>query len=387
MRVTWPWLSLLALPLIAAPGAAFDGLTAGPGGTLLRHGQPYRAFGVNYYSGLNRALLAGPEDTSYEAGLAVLADHQIPFARCSATPYWPNEWQLYQRDPDEYFRRFDRFVAAAERHHVGLILSLFWHQATVSDLCGEPRGAWGDPASLTTAFVQHYTREVVSRYVNSPAIWAWEVGNEFNLSANLPNRAGHRPPVVPGRGTPTRRSEADDVTTAILQQSLRTVAETIRSLDPDRLISSGHAVLRPSAFHQARDNAWTRDSRAEHQEMLAAFHPDPLDLLSVHLYDIEPGQYFADEPLDTAGLLDALCDMSAALGKPLLVGEFGAHGEHAAEETRALLEILGASRVPLAAVWVFDRGPHDPFNITADNDLAWVLDRLRDLNQQVQATG
>ena len=41
-----------------------------------------------------------------------------------------------------------------------------------------------------------YIREVVSRYVNSPAIWGWEFGNEYNLPADLPNAADHRPPIV-----------------------------------------------------------------------------------------------------------------------------------------------------------------------------------------------
>lgn len=357
------------------------GLTAGPNGTVLHEGQPFRGIGVNYFSAVYRAVLPGEEDTTYDAGFGVLAAKGVPFARVSAVPFWPNQWQLYRESKDEYFARFDRVIASAERHNIGLILSLFWHQSAISDLCDEPRGAWGDPDSKTIAFAQQYTREVVGRYVTSRAVWAWEFGNEFNLPADLPNRAEHRPPIWPNLGTRTARTEADDVTTATVVNALTTIGQTIREIDGQRLISSGHSALRPSSFHQERDNTWTRDSLAEHREMMAKYHPDPIDMLSVHVYGIEPGQYFADQPMDLAGVLEVWSALSAELGKPLLIGEFGAHGEGAAEKVRELLDVITASKAPLAAVWVYDRGEHDQFNITRDNERAWILERIGELNK------
>ena len=55
------------------------------------------------------------------------------------------------------------------------------------DLVGEPRNQWGNPQSKTRQFMRTYIREVVSRYVNSPAIWGWEFGNEYNLSLDTPD--------------------------------------------------------------------------------------------------------------------------------------------------------------------------------------------------------
>lgn len=377
-------LPLLCLAAVRGDEAFPPGLTPGPGGTVLHEGQPIRAIGVNYFSAINRALVPGEENTSYDAGFQVLAAHGIPFARVAAVPFWPRDWQLYQQDKAEYFARYDRVIAAAEKHQIGLILSLFWHPAAISDLCDEPQGAWGNPESKTIAFATQYVREVVGRYVKSPAIWAWEFGNEFNLGCNLPNRTEHRPRILPHLGTRTERSEADDITTPLLVSALTAIGEAIREIDGLRLISSGHSVLRPSCFHQERDNSWTRDTLAEHREMLLKYHPDPIDMLSVHLYDIKPGQYFADQPLDLAGVLDTWCRLSAELGKPLLVGEFGAHGEGAAEAVRGLLDTIAASKVPLAAIWVYDRGAHDEFNITGDNERSWILDRLGELNRQFQ---
>ena len=64
-------------------------------------------------------------------------------------------------------------VRVAEKHQLGLIPSLFWHQATVSDLVNEPLDQWGNPSSRTIEFMRGYTREVVTRLKDSPAIWAW----------------------------------------------------------------------------------------------------------------------------------------------------------------------------------------------------------------------
>ena len=378
---------LLGLALLSLTATAFadqdfpPGLTAGPHGTVLHEGQPFRGIGVNYFSAINRTVGPGDENTSYDAGFAVLEAKGIPFARVAAVPFWPSEWKLYVTDKDEYFARYDRVIASAETHHVGLILSLFWMPSAVSDLVDEPQGAWGDPDSLTIAFAKQYTKEVVSRYLTSPAIWAWEFGNEFNLGCNLPNRDQHRPRVIERLGTRTERSEADDITTPILVSAMKTIGQTIREIDGLRLISSGHSRLRPSCFHQERDNSWSRDSVAEHQEMLTKYHPDPLDLLSMHLYDVETGDYFTDQPVDVAGLLDTWCQMSQELNKPLFIGEFGAHGEGSAEKVKELLKLIAASRVPLAAVWVYDRGPQDQFNITGDNERSWILDRIGELNR------
>ena len=58
----------------------------------------------------------------------------------------------------------------------------------VPDLVGESCNQWGNPESKTRQFMRTYVREVVSRYVNSPAIWGWEFGSEYNLSLDNPDR-------------------------------------------------------------------------------------------------------------------------------------------------------------------------------------------------------
>ena len=63
-----------------------------------------------------------------------------------------------------------------------------------------------------------YAREVVSRYVNSPAIWGWEFGSEYNLSVDMPDAWRNGPPVNPSLGRTRSRGPDDTLTTEILLQ-------------------------------------------------------------------------------------------------------------------------------------------------------------------------
>ena len=116
------------------------GLTAGPEGTVLKEGKPFRGIGVNYFDCFLRTLSRG-DDRSYEQGFATLESRGILFARFCASGFWPKDMGLYQSNRTEYFRRMDSVVASARKHHVGLIPSLFWLYSCVPDLVGEPMEA------------------------------------------------------------------------------------------------------------------------------------------------------------------------------------------------------------------------------------------------------
>jgi hypothetical protein len=175
----------------------------------------------------------------------------------------------------------DAIVAEAERLKIGLIPSLFWFYPTVPDLVGENMDGLGNSQSRSMEFIREYTRQMARRYRESPALWAWELGNEYNLSADLPNAAEHRPAIAPDLGTPPSRSEADDLSSA----------EAVREVDPRRAIFAGHAAPRPSAWHNTRSGTWERDTAEQCFEILARDHPDPIDALSIHLYPDASGIY------------------------------------------------------------------------------------------------
>jgi hypothetical protein len=334
-------------------------IVVGTNGAILKDGKAWRGFGINYFSAFNR-LIANGDDTSSFAGLEVLAKHKIPFIRFAGCAYWPIEWSLYRTNKVEYFRRMDRFVAEAHKRNIGLIPSLLWYDACIPDVVGEPRNQWGNPQSKTIAFMRQYVSEVVGRYLHEPAIWAWELGNEYSLGADLPNAAENRPGVYPNLGTAASRSAADDLTHEMVVTASAEFAKAVRALDPKRPITTGHSLPRAAAEHLRREKKWTQDSPEEFERNLLEATPSPCDLISVHLYPFDKGRFNAK---DTPYAQTMQFCMAAARrgGKALFVGEFGAPdspqegGPEAAR--KQLMEMIGAietSGVPLAALWNFD---------------------------------
>ena len=365
------WIGTL-LPAVAAPV-----LVADSAGELRLGAAAYHGIGVNYYDAFTRTLGPGTP-TNYDAGFRELAARKIPFARFSAGGYWPRDWGLYQTNRVEYFTRLDGVIKSAERHGVGLIPSLFWNMSTVPDLVGEPCNCWGDTNSRTIAFMREYTREMVTRYAASPAIWGWEFGNEYNLVADLPNAAKHRPPVQPDLGTPAQRTTADDLTHAAMRVALREFAREVRRHDVDRIIISGNATPRPSAWHQANEKSWHTDTPEQFAEMLAADNPSPVNTLCVRGYDLAT---------DIGRLPQAMAE-ARATKKPLFVGEFGAPGADTGASRAIFNTILSAietNHIPLSALWVFDfEGQAKDWNVNATNRRSWQLDAIQQANKRLR---
>jgi hypothetical protein len=141
-KAAWSALGLLCLSafLPLADAASPLGLSV-QDGVLIRNGREFRAMGMNYYTCLTDTI-QNAEDPEFVEGFRILKqDYQIPFIRFMAGPYAHTGWKLYVEDPQEYFRRFDLLIAAAEDEGLGLIPSLFWYVATLPDLAGEPLSA------------------------------------------------------------------------------------------------------------------------------------------------------------------------------------------------------------------------------------------------------
>ncbi|GGD88967.1 FIMAH domain-containing protein [Paenibacillus nasutitermitis] len=360
------------------------GLQVNDDGMLMKDGIPYRGIGVNYYSGFVRTLEdPANSDTSYRDGFQVLGEHHIPFARFSVAPYYPSQWQLYKEDKEKYFEILDDFVHSAEQNHVGLIPSFFWTSFSVADMVGEPINRWGSLDSEVQQFMKQYVSEVVSRYKDSPAIWGWEFGNEYNLSSDLPNASEWRPPVIPELGTPTFRTADDELTHAMIRSAFTVFATEVRKYDPDRIIISGNSLPRSSEWHQEQYLSWDQDTEQQFADMLNKDNPDPMDTISVHIYDMQEQRFSRTVPVEE--LLGKLMQISTEANKPLFVGEFGTSEsighEPARQNFERLITAVHDAGVPFAAVWVFDL-PNQPENtITDTNAKAYQLDRIREVNE------
>ena len=356
-------------------------------GILQKDGQPYVGIGANYFSLFSR-LLQHPQDPSSFTNLAALARARVPFVRFMCGGFWPSEQRLYLTNREAFLQRLDTVVRCAETNGVGLIPSLFWYLPTVPDLVGEPMDQYGNPESKTIALIRRYTQDIVQRYQDSPALWGWEFGNEYDLDCDLPNASQHRPPVVPSLGTATNRTERDELKLTHLRMAFAAFAETVRRFDSNRIILSGNAIPRASAWHNAREKKWTADTAAQFGEMLLRDNPDPMNLLTIHLYPQTEGRYSGGaSTLD--GALALTCQYAAQAGKPLFLGEFGVPrklGTRAQQEAtfQELLDAIVHHRVPLSAFWVFDFGSQDQdWNVSFQNDRAWMISRVTQANDRL----
>jgi hypothetical protein len=364
------------------------GLTVRRDGTLLRDGEPYRGIGVNYFDPFVRTLKR-PNDTSYREGFAELARLGIPFARCLFCGFWPADYKLYLEDKERYFALLDGVVRAAEDSGVGLIPNLFWYSAAVPDLVGEPRGQWGNPKGKTHEFMRTYLKQVVTRYRDSPAIWGWEFGNEYNLGADLPNAAKHRPKIVPQLGTARSRSAHDDLTHDMIATAFAAFAAEVRRHDPHRMITTGNSAPRPSAWHQWKEKSWKQDSENQYHERLLLDNPSPVNTITVHLYWQSAKRFGRQVSIEE--FLKLTMDTAAQARKPLFVGEFGAWDRGAeggqAERTRfaRILAAIEKAKAPLAALWVYDFAHQArSWNVTSTNARAYQLDAVAAANRRIR---
>lgn len=355
---------LLANPAGARAESSRKGLYV-ERGRLMKGGQPYAGIGANYDTLFGR-LLQNKDDHSSLDNLSMLAAKGIPFVRFRACGFYPENMQLYLTDQAEYFRRMDQVVRCAEKNHIGLIPSLFWRLATFAEAVGEPVARVGDSQSKVSQFIKTYTQALVGRYKDSPAIWGWEFGNEANNGVDNPRR---------GLSEPVRLSSAE------LAAAYRTWAQTVRRIDPSRVIGTGTTVPRPAAWHSARREPREHDSADQSYAMLLLESPDPVDLLSIHVY--QKAQHLAPYGVETLSqFIGRYARYAEKVGKPLFLGEFPVRDPGQAQEyIRALTE----NRVPLSAFWTFDNSrQEETMNVTFQNSRAFAIDLIGKANQALQ---
>jgi len=377
--------------VFALPGSAGESAPEGLAGLFVRDGvlyhdgRPYRGVGANYFSLFYRTL-KDPTDKSYDEGLRKLSEAQIPFVRFMGGGFWPVDWDLYLRDKEEYFKRMDAVVRAAEKHQVGLIPSLFWNMATFPDIVGEPMDQLGNEKSKTIAFIERYTTEVVLRYRNSPAIWGWEFGNEYNLHVDLPNASSHRPKIVPHLKTGLERTSRDELSSDAMLTAFGHFARTVRKHDAHRILITGNSIPRPSAFHNSKEKSWKPDNKTQFESVLRRDNPSPYDVTCVHIY----GNNGQGSTKSISELVETLQEISGRTKQPLFIGEFGAPKTLGSEKEKALFaEMLGAieaNNVPLSAFWVFDHpGQNMDWNVTFENERSDMLKLVAEVNHRMRA--
>lgn len=309
----------------------------------------------------------------------------FPFVRFCCSPVWPREWKTYLHDPKKYFGLLDEVIAAAESQQVKLIPSLIWSAPNVSDLVNEPVSYWGKSGSLTREFMHRYVSEVIERYKASPAILMWEFGNEFSAYADLPNALKWWPRVSVDQGTPAERGKLDLIRAQDCAAALAHFGSLARSLDPLRPLSTGLTLPLPNAWN-LQHNKFDSDSREDFRRAIRQQTPDPLDVISVHLYPYNLKKRFGSLPVDYFDVLAEVSAEAKASGKRLFVGEFGvekmANRDIEKQEFRRMLDALIHIKPDWAALWVYDFwGQSSDWSASFFNDRRYQLEWLMQANQ------
>ena len=320
--------------------------------------------GLNYYDAVVRVMRDGG-DTDYQVGFPDLQKRGIPYVRLNGGgAYGVKDWSLYLENKETYFKRLNKVIKAAENNHLKLIFTLFWRYTAIPKLMGESISAYGDPNSKTIAFIRKYTKEIVTRYGDSPAILGWEFGNEYNLVFNLPfkhlkrffpDKKDHRPENI------LRLKD--------FQYAMKVFHDTVRQYDKEHFISTGHSVFRTYIYGKI-----TQKNYKQMMENIILQENKYADVISLHLYpwSLNKRKFFRYFHKDFDALIAFFKDVANRHHKQLFIGEFGfCRIKDKKRRYETFLKYLNAFRkyhVDYSAMWVYHRVVDQSCNMT-DLDL------------------
>lgn len=409
-----------AVPVLVPAAAADDeqesgtrtrynyGLHVESDGSITLEGKPFWGFGLNYFGAFCHYEGGSLSYDDMKNAFPQIAAHNIPFVRFPLGGFYPDYYDRFYADPEAALLKMEQVLDAAAESHVGVIVSLLWWDASLPEYAGEQRAMMGDVNSETMRVAKDYVTTVVSRFVNHPAVWGWEIGNEYNLNADLCDPAFKN--YVPGEGTPgflPREHDGYDYYTADEMAVFFTeLSKTIRSIDSYRLISSGNSEMRIASWHMRRASSrankrhvwsidWTMDNKKQFQEIVGFMTPGDTDTVSFHLQFGTPGGeapayvLTADRAgkygMPLADYFKLYKETADSLGKGVFFGEFGDffQMDSAPDMPDKLREIAGwitGAGIQIGALWQYQ-----DFSDTGAGALKY--DVLADLNAAFREQG
>lgn len=387
-------LKALAAALLLTAGlaqSAFAGPLSISNGKFYKDGKPFYGVGVNYFDAFYRYAVYN-NGSALTSGLAALKQYNVPFIRVPAIVFWPAEIQgSYVTKHALFLERLDAFMNAAHAQEIGVVLDVFYNWTAFPDLHGEHLPAIGDSTSQARAFMRTALTELVTRYKDHEALWAWEFANEATAVMDIPASEGNHKWLAsaPTQGAP-ERTVADNITPAMIISALTEFATIIRSIDPATPIFSGNDVPYYAAYHLQTQNSWNSDTRKQFGLILERDNPAPIDTFSMHLYskaEGAKGKYFAlPGQTSTATYSDIVAvamAQSVLSQRPFFLGEFGVAEAEAPVQERfnAMTKAILDNRVQMSALWVYDyQGQNGTLNITPTNARNYQLEKVRDMN-------
>ncbi|EEA18972.1 hypothetical protein TMatcc_010486 [Talaromyces marneffei ATCC 18224] len=198
--------------------------------------------------------------------------------------------------------KLDYVVSSAEAHGIKLIIpfvnnwSDYGGMAAYVTAFGGSQTTWYTNTAAQVAY-QAYIKAVVSRYRTSPAIFAWELGNE-------PRCKG--------------------CNTSVLTDWAKTTSAYIKSLDANHMVTTG---IEGFGLDAGSDGSYPY-TYSEGTNFTALLSIPDIDFGTIHLYPNSWGEALSwgSSWVSTHG---AAC---ASIGKPCILEEFGATSDQCANE-------------------------------------------------------
>lgn len=275
-------------------------------------------------------------------------------------PFWPsgedhNDLALWLTDPSTYWGEVDAMMDALDKAGMKLVPSLLWNISQFPSLTHETtRDFITNLHSKSRALALRYIASFIERYKGRSTILFYEIGNEYNLLADIETVLSCKEQF----GIAEYCSSRGNFSSGELTRFASEMVSYIKLLDPSRAISSGYSTPRPAADHLAKrpghsteGKDWQSDDRDEFVEIMRSMNV-PFDIVSLHIYpggdNLRPKLGIRSE----AGLVDLVQKLFRSKHKLLFVGEFGSD-----TPSPLVAEIIRRNResdLYAAAIWCFE---------------------------------
>lgn len=345
-------------------------------GTLMLGDKPFVGVGVNYYDGAFRVvsdLLADDVDD----GIANLVAYDVPMARIRFSAWGSEGMDLYEENPELFFKQLDKCVRICEKNNIGIIATLAWNWTYFKD--SEDQSRVDFVSTIDGKGFQRmlkYFKDIIDRYKYSPAIWGWEVGNEYNLACNV---------------------NGEPLSPDLLGAFYDYVSTYIRQCDgTNRVIATGNSQNRGSSYHLWKENNWTFDTEEQEHEVMDYYMPENIDIHSIHVYNNT--QRWDTESVSVSKYIAENMEHCAENGKVLYIGEYcdnDIDNPNAPAEAKTdaainasfkkLHDAIVENKVPIAMIWRYT------YQLDCWDDLeeqsTFMLECAKDANNKYKSQG
>lgn len=297
-------------------------------GQVMLGGKQFTGVGINYYDGGFR-LVENPLGDSIDKAIANIKEHNVPVMRVRFSSWGTEGMDLYHNYPESFFEGLDYCVRICEQNNIGIIATLAWTTTQYGGSAEKANDFFKNTNSDGFKQMLSYMKAIIDRYKYSPAIWGWEIGNEFNLACNV---GGY------------------DCDPDVLGAFYDYISAFIRQCDGSkRVIATGNSQNRGSSYHLWKEGSWTRDTLEQEKTIMDYWMPKNIDIHSIHVYDKQ--QVWDQETVTLSEYIKGNMDYLKQKGVPLYIGEYC--NDTSNEEFRALHDAIVENKVPLAFIWRF----------------------------------